>query len=168
MANPARSSTRKTTGGSRNNPYLTPAFYFTVEFLGSKSSSPKDSSFLEVSGLSPEIETESVVEGGENRFTYQLPKQVKYPKLVLKRGILDMNSPLVRWCRKTFEGGYIENIEPADLSIRLLDQKGDPARAWDIVSAFPTKWDVEAFNSTKNDVAIEKIELSYNLLVRTK
>ncbi len=168
MAASASADRRAKTGGTRKNPYLLPAFYFSVEFLGAKNGAPKDSSFQEVSGLTPEIETEAVVEGGENRFIYQLPKQVKYPKLMLKRGILNMNSPLVGWCRKVFEGGYIDTVQTADLSIRLMDQQGEVARVWDIVSAYPVKWDVEAFNSTKNDIAIEKIELSYNFMVRTQ
>ena len=79
--------------------YLAPAFHFRVVFLGKltglKNSSPDDNSFLEVSGLSPEMELDSVHEGGENRFVHQLPKGVKYPKLVLKRGIADSESPLV-------------------------------------------------------------------------
>ena len=41
--------------------------------------------FQDVSGLSFEIETETFVEGGENRFEYKLPKRIKYPNLVLKR-----------------------------------------------------------------------------------
>jgi len=36
-----------------------------------------------------------------------------------------------------------------------------PIRAWSFANAFPVKWDVESFNSTKNEVAIEKIVLNY-------
>ena len=32
------------------------------------------------------MEIETVVEGGENRFVHRLPKPVKHPNLVLKRG----------------------------------------------------------------------------------
>lgn len=151
--------------------YLAPSFYFRVVFGGKSgeldNSSPSDHSFLEVSGLSAEIETESVVEGGENRFVHQLPKNVKFPKLSLKRGIAEMNSPLVKWCRQALEGGLVELIQPMDLSVRLLDQSGDPLRTWDIVNAYPVRWEVEAFSSSKNQLAIEKIELSYNYANRT-
>ncbi len=152
--------------GSKTEDYLAPAFYFRVDFIGKSTgldnSSPDDNSFLEVSGLSPEIELEPVYEGGENRFVHQLPKGVKSPKLVLKRGIADSNSPLVKWCQETLENGFISMIKPMNLSVRLLNESGGPVRAWDVVTAFPVKWEVEGFNSTKNDLAIEKIELSYN------
>jgi len=56
--------------------YLAPAFYFRVIFLGNNGSpdysSSADNSFLEVSGLTAEIENETVGEGGENRFVHQL------------------------------------------------------------------------------------------------
>lgn len=152
--------------------YLAPSFYFRVVFGGKSglldNSSPADHSFLEVSGLSAEIDLEPVIEGGENRFVHQLPKGVKFPKLSLKRGIADMNSPLVKWCSQALEGGLVERIQPMDLSVRLLDQTGDPLRTWDIVNAYPVRWEVEGFNSTKNEIAIEKIELSYNYANRTQ
>jgi len=157
--------------GEEKQPYLAPSFYFRVEFVGNTgsldNSATADNSFLEVSGLSAEIETEAVVEGGENRFTHQLPMGVKFPKLALKRGIAGMNSPLVKWCKSVLEGGFVERIQPMQLSVRLLDQSGDPLRAWDIINAYPVRWEVEGFNSTKNQIAIEKIELSYNYANRT-
>jgi len=151
--------------------YLAPAFYFRVDFIGSSGSldngSPSDNSFLEVSGLSAEMETEPVVEGGENRFVHQLPKGVKFPKLSLKRGIAAKDSPLVIWCKKVLEGGFAELIETRQLSVRLLDRNGDPLRVWEIENAYPVKWEVEGFKSTKNELAIEKIELNYNFANRT-
>jgi phage tail-like protein len=36
-----------------------------------------------------------------------------------------------------------------------------PIRAWSFANAYPVKWEVENFGSTKNEVVIEKIVLSY-------
>jgi phage tail-like protein len=151
--------------------HLAPSFYFRVDFVGKTGSlggsSESDHSFLEVSGLSAEITTEDIVEGGENRFVHRLPKGVKFPKLVLKRGIASMNSPLIKWCKKVLEGGFVERIEPMQLSVNLLDQKGAPLRSWSVVNAYPVRWEVEGFDSNKNQLAIEKIELNYNYANRT-
>lgn len=139
--------------------YPPSAFYFKVEF-----SSPYgegDTSFQEVSGIGSEMDTEDVVEGGENRYVYRLPKSVKHPKLVLKRGIATLDSPLVKWCKSVLETGLIAPIEAVLLRVFLLNEDKDPIRAWDFADAYPVKWEVDAFNSTKNEVAIEKIELSY-------
>lgn len=140
--------------------YQPSAFYFKVAF--SASSGKSDTSFQEVSGISSEIETEPYNEGGENRFVHQLPKSVKHPKLVLKRGIAEMKSPLVKWCRAVFEGDFSEPIEAMSMMVYLMNENKVPIRGWSFANAYPVNWEVESFNSTKNEVAIEKIELNYN------
>lgn len=146
--------------GVNTDEYPPSAFYFKVAF--SDSSEVSDTSFQEVSGISVEIETEDLVEGGENRFVHRLPKSITHPKLVLKRGIGKNSSPLVKWCKAVFESDFMTPIAPMSLTVFLLDDKGIPLRAWSFVNAFPVSWQVEEFNSTKNEVAIEKIELNYN------
>jgi len=152
--------------GGGDDLYLAPAFHFSVVFLRNLSGLDGDlreeNSFTEVSGLAPEFELDSVREGGENRFTHQLPKSVKHPKLVLKRGVARRNSALAQWCQETLEYGLVSGVRPMDLSVRLLDEKGEPLRAWDVINAYPVKWETEGFKSTKNEIAIEIIELSYN------
>ena len=144
---------------SPGNVYPPPAFYFRVAF--SASLGTVDTSFQEVSGISSQIDTEDVVEGGENRFVHKLPKGVSHPNLVLKRGIADSDSPLVLWCRSVLEGDFIEPITTVSLMVNLMNENKVPIRSWSFVDAYPVKWEVDAFNSTKNDVAIETIELSY-------
>lgn len=139
--------------------YPLPAFHFKVTF--SDLGGGGDTSFQEVTGISSEMETEVYVEGGENRFVYQLPKAIKHPNLILKRGLTQRDSPLVEWCRSTLEMDFTEPITPMSIRVVLLNEKGEPARAWFFANAYPVKWEVESFNSTKNEVAIEKIELSY-------
>lgn len=142
-----------------------PAFHFGVVIGGDGSSG--DTSFQEVSGISAELELEPVNEGGENRFVHQLPKAVKNPKLVLKRGIAKSDSALVEWCKAVLENDYSEPIETKLVEVRLLNEEREPVRSWTFANAFPVNWDVESFNSTKNEVAIEKIELAYSTLQRT-
>lgn len=144
--------------------YPLPAFYFKVVFASTQGNS--DTSFQEVSGISSEMETEPVVEGG-NQYTRQLPKSLKHSNLVLKRGIADMSSPLVIWCRKVLETNFMEPIVPTLVSVYLMNEQKVPVRAWTFSDAYPVKWNVEAFNSTKNEVAIETIELSYMSSSRT-
>lgn len=148
-----------------SNGYPLPAFHFQVDFGGGAAGG--DTSFQEVSGIGSELEVEAVAEGGENRFVHQLPKAIKYPKLVLKRGIAKMDSPLVKWCKAVLEQDYIKAIETKVLYVRLLDQAHNPMRAWTFSNAYPVNWDLEAFNATKNEAAIEKIELVYNFSERT-
>jgi phage tail-like protein len=73
-----------------------------------------------------------------------------------------MTSPLVLWCRSIFEGDFAEPIKPMSMTVSLMNENKVPVRVWSFSNAYPVNWDVENFNSTKNEVAIEKIELSYN------
>lgn len=139
--------------------YPVPAFYFKVVF--EEASLKDETSFQEVSGLETEMEMEEVREGGENRHVYRLPKGVKQTPLVLKRGIAAGDSALVRWCRSIFEGGLAKQLRTAPLTVYLMNGAGEPVRAWMFADVLPVKWDIEPFNSTKNEVAIEKITLSY-------
>jgi phage tail-like protein len=107
-------------GTGADQDYPLPAFHFGVAFGGGGSGD--DTSFQEVSGIGAELELETVAEGGENRFVHQLPKAVKYPKLVLKRGIAKIDSSLVEWCKSVLEQDYIEEIETRDLEVRLLNE----------------------------------------------
>jgi phage tail-like protein len=140
--------------------YQPPAFYFTVSF--SNTLGLLDCSFKEVSGIKSEMDLEPFQEGGENRFIHQLPKGSKQSKLTLKRGIAKYTSPLVAMCRDVLEGGLISPIKPVSLVVSLLNAEGIPMRSWSFDNVFPVSWEVEAFDAMKNEVAIEKIELSYN------
>ena len=139
--------------------YPPSSFYFQVVF--ERSAGIADVSFQEVSGIGPELETQEVIEGGENTYVHQLPKVVKHPKLILKRGIAKKTSDLVEWCREVLEE-FTLPIKPKAFQVRLLNEKGDPIRSWSFANAYPVHWEVESFHSTKSEVAIEKIEFRYS------
>lgn len=144
--------------------YPPSAFYFKVIFgttLGTT-----DTSFQDVSGISSEIDTETVIEGGENRFVHTLPKAVKHPFLELKRGIAPMTSPLVNWCRSILEMDFMQPVVAQPVVVQLMNEDRLPIRAWSFANAYPVKWEVENFGSTKNEVVIEKIVLSYTYSIR--
>ncbi|MES2937656.1 MAG: phage tail protein [Pseudomonadota bacterium] len=140
------------------------AFHFSVTF--GTNAADADASFQEVSGIGPEFETEALPEGGENRYTLMVPKAVRQPKLSLKRGTAPLDSRLVAWCKAVLEGGLTRPIYPKMMNVFLLDPLGRPLRCWNIQNAWPVKWEMEPFNSTRNEVAVEKIELVYSVCVR--
>ena len=143
--------------------YPLPAFYFKATF---SEKDDEDAAFRDVSGIGAQIETESYAEGGENRFVHQLPKAVKHPKLIFKRGIAPDSSPLVQWCKSVLENGLSESIEPKLIHVMLLNAEGQATCKWSFADAYPVNWEVESFNATKNELAIEKIELAYTYSIR--
>ncbi|CAG2155883.1 hypothetical protein LMG19282_05045 [Cupriavidus campinensis] len=125
-----------------------------------------DGSFQEVSGMDLVMDVEDLQAGGENRFVYKLPKGVRQEKLVLRRGVADMRSPLMRWCKSVLSGGFAQPVTPMDVSVYLLDEAGNKIRGWTFQAAYPVRWGVDEFNSTKNSVVIETIELAYLQCIR--
>ena len=145
------------------NYYPPVGFHFLVEFegLGSKE---KDHQFQSVSGLSVDIETEEIAEGGENRFKHKLPVKTKYPNLTLKRGIL-IDSVVIDWCRNAIENF---SFKPVNLTVKLLNEDHQPLVSWNVVHAYPVKWAVEDFNAEESKLVIENVELTYNYFTLIK
>ncbi|CAL2082288.1 Glycerol acyltransferase [Tenacibaculum sp. 190524A05c] len=131
-------------------------FHFKVDFKN-LSTKDKDISFQSVSGLTVDLETEEIAEGGENRFKHKIPVRSKFPNLVLKRGML-MDSEVIKWCKKALENF---EIEPVDINVMLLDENHEALQTWNIVNAYPIKWSVGDFNAEENKLVIETIELTY-------
>jgi len=130
-------------------------FHFSVHF--DFDNDQADYRFQSVSGLSVEYVTETVVEGGENRFEHVLPVRTQYADIVLKRALVT-DSALVEWCRAAFED---REFSPATVTIHLLNPDGDPLRSWHVDRAWPKKWSISDLNAEENSLVIETLELSY-------
>lgn len=148
-----------------SNYYPPGAFSFSVNFMG-LGLVGVDASFQEVSGIQVQFDVEKVNEGGENRFSYNLPQRAKYSNLVLKRGLIALGSPLALWAGATLGFPYSVPIVPAALMVTLLNENGNPLTAWAFVNAYPVRSEISSFNSTENKVVIETLELSYNYFQR--
>jgi len=131
-------------------------FHFKVEVLGLPPND-NDVRFTEVSGLSVEKGTEEVAEGGENRFIQKYPTRIKYPELVLKRGLLT-RSEVLNWIREGLES---DQVTPKNVDVKLLNEQHEPLITWHVVNAYPTKWAVSDLNAAGNTVAIETLQLYY-------
>lgn len=140
------------------------AYSFRVVFA--ENGMKDENSFQEVSGIGGEMQVEEVIEGGETRFVHRLPTGVKYKPLVLKRGVAPAGSALAKWCRATLEGGLGRQILTVPLTVYLLDEEGNPLRAWLFADAYPTQWEIGNFDAMNNAVAIETITLSYTYSTR--
>lgn len=130
-------------------------FYYKVEFSISKTTD--DVRFQSVSGLSVEYDYENFKEGGENRFEHKLPVRTKYSDLVLKRGMLT-DSEVLKWLLAAFQN---RELRAADLNVILMNEQGDPLRAWNVSHAIPKKWSVSDFNAMENSYVVETMELTY-------
>lgn len=138
-----------------------PGFYFQVNIDGSNKDSI-DAAFQEVSGISMEMETTPLKEGGQNFVSRKLPGYTTYDNLELKRGMSAMNSKLVTWCFNTFGNNSNGTIEPKAINIQLFNAEREPMVSWNFVDAYPIKWQVGGFNAQDSSIIIENISLAYS------
>ncbi|ATF92316.1 conserved hypothetical phage tail region protein [Cedecea neteri] len=138
-----------------------PAFYFSVSISGCAG----DTAFQEVSGLEFQIDTEEYIEGGNN-LVYHLPKSIKNSNLTLKRAVTEKKSQLLAWCLGIVNDQLSKPISTKSVSINLLNENGMTCKSWTASNAYPVKLKMEPFNATKNDIAIEEIEICFNRLQR--
>ena len=144
-----------------------------VKFEGLKTDVADDVQFQSVSGLSADIETEEYSEGGENRFKHKLPTRIKFPNLVLKRGLFK-DSAIIGWCEDAIENF---KFKPLNLVITLYSdsqekQQGEetvfdaenskPLITWKITHAIPVKWSIDELSSMESKLVMETLELTYN------
>lgn len=131
-------------------------FHFRVEF-DLPGAGANEARFREVSGLAMELEEETVIEGGENRFIQKLPLRARYPDLVLKRGLL-VGSAVTDWCRAAIQE---LDINPVTVWLSLLNPSHEPLQSYTFINAWPKKWNVSDFNAESSDLVVETLELAY-------
>ena len=141
-------------------PQLHVNYRFGVFFLiGGAVPNPLDLRFQSVSGISADISTSDVREGGQNLFTHRLPDRVNYGNLVLTRGLI-VGSPL----NIEFNAAMsLLKFSPSNVVVTLLDTHGFPTlgASWLFLKAYPVKWTTSDLSGNNNDVVIDTMELAY-------
>ena len=115
--------------------------------------------FTECSGLSMEWDLQTYAEGGQNRFEHKLRGRIKYPNIVLKRGITHEDA-LLKWF---FESQDRE--KRVAITVTLLGPGGKPVRQLRVCQCVSVKWTGPNFNAGSTGVAIETLELAHEGLV---
>ncbi len=121
--------------------------------------------FREVSGLDSETEViEHRITGkGGNLVVHKVPGALKWTNIVLKRGITD-DTKLHEW-RKKIEDGLIESNRKNG-TITCYAPDGKAVCRYTFVKAWPCKWKGPGLDASKNELAIEEIELTHEGLKR--
>jgi phage tail-like protein len=112
--------------------------------------------FRECSGIQVEVETMDYAEGGSNDFVHKLPTRVRYPNVVLKRGVTHEEA-LAKWF---FDSRYTPQRK--DMTITLHGPAGDPVRSWTFMNAYPVKWTGPNLNAGSSQIAVETLEVVHN------
>lgn len=143
--------------------YQTVNFHFKVDF-NFDAEDKTDIRFQSVTGLDSTLDTETIKEGGENRFEHVLPVRRKYGPLTLKRGLIKPDdSSLTKWLKRAFDDESVEPIQ--SVNIALLDEQHNTLMHWTINNVWPRSWKIGELNAEQGAVLIETLELNYNRLL---
>ena len=140
-------------------------FRFGVFFLtGGANPNPIDIRFQKVSGLSAEVTTTSVTEGGQNLYTHKLPERVGYGNLTLERGIVvGAPSPLGIEFNAAMS---LFKFASSNVIVTLLGEDMVPLVSWLFLKAYPVKWATNDLDATQENIVIDTMELAYTRMQR--
>jgi phage tail-like protein len=120
--------------------------------------------FTEVTGLQAEISVQQYAEGGQNAFEHKLPGPARYPNLVLKRGLTDIDN-LWRWHRDVAAGTIRRRNGSVVLVGEFMQLQG--IWRWNFRDAYPVKWTGPDLRAESATVAVESVELAHRGLVKS-
>jgi phage tail-like protein len=135
---------------SRRDPFKNSSFLVEIDGIPS-------AAFESVSGLAAEAEVIEYREGSDTASSSRkLPGRVRYPNVVLRRG-LTTSRDLWDWWETVVNG----TVQRRDVAITLLDGARTPALRWLLRNAWIARIEASALDASKNEVAIESVELAH-------
>jgi phage tail-like protein len=136
------------------DPLVQPARCFQVEIPGLTIGV-----FTRCSGLEVEYDVVEYAEGGENGYVHKLRGRMRYPNLLLSRGVTN-EAELLDWLYQSREAG-----ERPTATISLLSEGGEVQRAWAFGQALPVRWVGPTLAET-GEIAGESLEIAHTGLLR--
>jgi phage tail-like protein len=110
--------------------------------------------FTRCTGLELTFEVYDYREGGNNDFVHRLPGGVRYPNLVLSRGLTDEEA-FLKWLWATHT-----KAERKEITLTL--KSAGKQRSWAFADAFPVRWTGPEMGSHESGIATETLEIAHS------
>ncbi|NLW46379.1 MAG: phage tail protein [Firmicutes bacterium] len=126
---------------------------------------------IQVAGFSdatiPESSTDTVDyrEGTDPPYQRKLSTLTKYGNVTLKKGLTD-SMDLYNWRKQVEDKGAAGARK--NMSLILIDEEGKDKAQWDIVEAWPIKYDPSDFSAKGNEVLVESLDITHEGITRVK
>lgn len=135
-----------------------PAFCFkvTISITGCTNG---EAFFKSCGGLKHETEVVDYKSGGVNDSNYKLPGATKWSNIVLKRGFT-ASTELTAWREAWVKPGGQKTR--ATVTIQQLDTRLNKVKEWTFVDCWPCKWEISEYDASKNEIAIETLEIAHH------
>jgi phage tail-like protein len=118
---------------------------------------PIDIRFQKVSGLSADVKTTALNEGGQNLYAHRLPDRIEYQNLVLERGMV-VGSPLNLEFNSVMS---LFKFYPSNVLVTLFNAEKVPVAGWLFLKAYPVKWATSDLDASDKAIVIDTMELAY-------
>jgi phage tail-like protein len=102
-------------------------------------------------------------EGTDPTYQRKLSGLTKFGNITLKKGLTD-SMELYKWKKSVEEKGAMSARK--NISLILVDEGGADKARWNIIEAWPTKYDPSDFSAKANEVVIESLELIHEGVTR--
>ena len=136
--------------GSRRDPLTTFLFGLKITDL-SVDYNDGTAIFRSVGGLKTDTEVVDYQEGGVTAFTRKVIGVTKWSNIILKQGFTGDNK---LWA-------WRDNPRRVNGTIYQLGPELKPICRWEFRNGYPVKWEGPDFDATKNELAIETIEIAH-------
>lgn len=138
-------------------------YRFLAAFLGGSQQAPFDMRCQSISGITAELKTDVIEEGGENLFTNHRANNMRYDNLIIKRGLI---GSLMSWEFDAVMNGFARSSQ--DVLVTLLNEQDIPVLGWLFQQAHPVKWSVSDLDAEQKGVMVDTMELAYARLQMIK
>lgn len=142
----------------RKDPYRN--FRFRVEIDGIAQASFADATIPDSSTAPIDYR-----EGTDPVHSRKLAGMTTYGNVTLKWGLTD-SMDLYNWRKQVIDKGALGARK--NLSLVLIDEAGDDKARWNVMEAWPTKYDTSDFSAKGGEVMIETLDLVCEEVVRVQ
>jgi len=139
----------------RDDPYGGYNFEVVINGISDDGTAVKGS-FAEASGLEVSIQPIEYRNGAEEITTRKIPGLMKFPNIVLKRGILG-DVALWNWIQAAMDGKVVRT----EGSVVLLDENKQEVMRWNFKRAWPCKWTGPGLNAKNSEIGMESLEICH-------
>jgi phage tail-like protein len=116
--------------------------------------------WTECSGVSFEVKTESVEEGGSFLTASRIPVRVTYQTVKLTRVVNRDSARLAAWF-----AGLAGQLRPTTAEIAVLSPDHAPVAKWSLTGVIPVRYSGPSLTAGATKAATETLELSFSALL---
>jgi phage tail-like protein len=124
--------------------------------------------FQSCSGMEVKRETQPLMEGGLNAYSYEFPGQISYGHITLETGLTSSDF-FWKWMVDGQLAGWVQPMNFSLVQRRPSPNTYTAIRKWDFHNSFPVKWKISDLNvDDSQKIVIETLELSFDYFEATK